>query len=312
MLTIRAVDESELEAFASLDAKTPGMATTIRELWANGSGRPAWTMLAEEDGVPVARAALCTEEFGCGLPIREGRLAGLWVRSGTDSARNAARGLLDRATELASGEVPFIERRLNAEVHHDIGFWQSALGDAGFSLFQEKRGFVWTDAGQELPAPTRLIFRPLSEIGAEAFAAAMAATIPGTLDRNDRFYLDACGAHGWGREMIGALEAGDEGAWQVAHEPDGTLAGYVAVGTFEDGVGTIAHIGVAPNRRGRGYVNDLLLAANRAARARGHRSVLSDVDVENAPMLAAMERNDHRPGIRPWHVWAYRRDVAPR
>jgi len=34
--------------------------------------------------------------------------------------------------------------------------------------------------------------------------------------------------------------------------------------------------------------------------------------VDNAPMIAAMERNDHRPGIRPWHVWAYRRQVAPR
>lgn len=312
MLTIRAVDESELEAFASLDLATPGMSTTIRALWANGTGRPAWTLVAEEDGVPVARAALCTEEFGCGLPIREGRLAGLWVTSGTKSARTAARGLLDRAAELASGEVPFIERRLNAEVDHDVGFWQSALVDAGYSLFQEKQGFVWTDAGQALPAPTRLAFRPLSEIGAEAFAAVMAATIPGTLDRNDRFYLDACGAVGWGREMAGAAESGDEGAWQIAHEPDGTLAGYVAVGAFEEGVGTIAHIGVAPDRRGRGYVDELMRAANRAARARGYRSVLSEVDVENAPMLAAMERNDHRPGIRPWHVWAYRRQVPPR
>ena len=312
MLTIRAIDEREVEAFASLDPATPGMATTIRALWSDGSGRPAWTLLAEDQGVPVGRGALFTEELGCGLPIREGRLAGLWVMRDTDSAVAAARGLLERAIELASGETPFIERRLNAELHHDIGFWQAALADAGFSLFQEKQGFVWTDDGQALPAPTRLTFRPLSEVGAEAYAAAMAATIPGTLDRNDRFYLDACGAEGWGREMVGALEAGDEGAWQVARAPDGTLAGYVAVGAFEDGVGTIVHIGVAPGRRGRGFVNELLQAANRAARDRGYRSVLSDVDVHNAPMLAAMERNGHRSGVRPWHVWAYRREVNGR
>ena len=30
-----------------------------------------------------------------------------------------------------------------------------------------------------------------------------------------------------------------------------------------------------------------------------------------APMLAAMERNGHLPGVRPWHVWAYRRAVEP-
>ncbi len=312
MVTIRAVDERELDAFAALDPSTPTMAATIRELWADGSGRPAWTLLAEDRGLPVGRAALFTEELGCGLPIREGRLAGLWVLPEAASAEAAARGLLDRATQLAAGQTPFIERRLNPEVHRDIGFWRSALGDAGFSLFQEKRGFVWTDAGQVLPAPGRLTFRPLSEIGADAHAAAMAATIPGTLDRNDRFYLETCGPEAWGREMVGALEAGDEDAWQVAREPDGTLAGYVAVGAFDEGVGTIAHVGVVPDRRGRGYVNELLLAANRASRDRGYRSVLSDVDVDNAPMLAAMERNDHRPGVRPWHVWAYRRDVATR
>jgi hypothetical protein len=34
--------------------------------------------------------------------------------------------------------------------------------------------------------------------------------------------------------------------------------------------------------------------------------MLSDVDVQNIPMLAAMTRNGHHAGIRRWHKWIYR------
>ena len=138
----------------------------------------------------------------------------------------------------------------------------------------------------------------------------MGQAIGGTLDRNDRYYLARCGPDGWGRQMVAYCEPGDEGSWLLAFEPDGTLVGYVAVGGFEAGVATIAHVAVVPERRGRGYINDLLMAANAAARQRGDLSMLSDVDMLNATMLAAMERAGHLRGIRPWHVWAYRRAVA--
>lgn len=307
MVTIRGIGQDELAAFAAIDPATPELAGALRELWADGSGRPEWTLIAEDGGRPIGRAAFFTQPFGCGLDIREGRLAGLWLADGTPPA--TARELLDAVAELARGVTPFIERRLNPEVHRDIPAWRGLLEDAGFTLFQEKEGFVWTDDAGALPEPQHLTFRSMAEVGRDVYAAAMAATIPGTLDRNDRFYLDACGPLGWGTEMAAAAESEDESAWLLAYEPDGTLAGYVGVGRFEEGVGTIAHIGVVPDRRGRGYVNELLRAANRAARAGGYRSMLSDVDTVNAPMLAAMERHGHRPGVRQWHVWAYRREV---
>jgi len=311
MLTIRAIGQEELEAFAALDpAGPPEMATTLRELWDDGSGRPEWTLVAEEAGHTVGRVALFTEPLGCGLDLREGRLAGLWLDRGSASHLEGARRLLDTAAGLAAGVAPFIERRVNPEVHMDLPFWRSVLEGSGFSLFQEKEGFVWTDDGSALSEPQRLRFTSLPAVGRPAYAAAMGQAIPGTLDRNDRFYLEACGPEGWGTEMVGSAEPGDESGWLLAHEPDGKLAGYVAVGRFEADVGTIVHIGVVPERRGRGHVNELLEAANRGARELGYRSMLSDVDTENAPMLAAMERNGHHRGVRPWHVWAYRRQVG--
>lgn len=309
MLTVRAIDEEELDWFVGLDPGSPATGDTMRGLWNDGSGASAWTLVVERDGRPVGRVALFTEPLGCELPIREGRLAGLWLDWADADHLAAARELLDAAAELARGQTPFIERRLNPEVHGDVDRWRKVLDQSGFLLFQEKAGFTWTDNGGDLP-PTRLRYRSLAEVGRAEYAEAMAAAILGTLDRNDRFYLETCGPTGWGREMVEFAEAGDEAGWLVADDEAGR-AGYVAVGAFEGRLGTIVHIGVVPDRRGRGYVDDLLHAAARAGRSLGYGRMLSDVDTLNAPMLAAMERNGHLPGVRPWHVWAYRRAVEP-
>jgi ribosomal protein S18 acetylase RimI-like enzyme len=74
----------------------------------------------------------------------------------------------------------------------------------------------------------------------------------------------------------------------------------------EPATGTIVHIGVLPAHRGRGCVNDLLAGAASAARRRGFRHILSDIDTLNEPMAAALVRAGHDPAARPWHVWHYR------
>jgi ribosomal protein S18 acetylase RimI-like enzyme len=111
--------------------------------------------------------------------------------------------------------------------------------------------------------------------------------------------------------MLGFREPEDGESWLIAETADHAPIGYVAVSAFDDaGTWTITHIGVVPEARGRGHVHDLLAAADLAARRRGFTAGLSDVDDENAPMLAAMERAGHRRDLRPWHIWHYRREVS--
>lgn len=310
VVAVRAIAPDELDWFAGLTAELPGIGDQVRDLWEQGSGRPEWTLVATVGDRPIGRLAMFAEAIGCGLSERECRLAGLWL-DWTDAARQqAARALFDAVSERARELAPtVIERRLNPEIHADIPAWRAVLDVNRFAVFQEKEGFVWTDDGRPLPRPQRLDIRPLAEVGRDAFAAAMARCIVGTLDRNDAYYVERCTPDGWAREMLGYFEDGDESSWLLGYAADGTLAGYVAVGGFDPGVGTIVHVGVTPEWRGQGMIDDLLRAAAIAARERGYRSILSDVDVENAPMLAAMERNGHRAGIRPWHVWVYRRPV---
>jgi ribosomal protein S18 acetylase RimI-like enzyme len=179
-------------------------------------------------------------------------------------------------------------------------------------LFQEKEGFLWTP--ETSPAPSvepALTFRPITDVGRELYAATMSRATEGTLDRQDRYYAALVGRSGWGPEMLAFLTDEDASSWLLALDATGEVAGYVALGAFsEAGRGTIVHIGVVPELRGRGYVSELLAACNEAALRRGFERVLSDVDVDNGPMLAAMERAGHLAAATPWHVHHYRLEIG--
>lgn len=309
MIDVRSIGADEVGSFAALAADPESVERLVREAWADGSGRPEWTLIASRAGRPVGRLALLAEPMGGGVSELEFRIAAPWLEWSAAYA-DAATALLTAAADAARPHAPtVIERRLNPELHGGIEGWRAVLQANGFGLFQEKHGFVWTDAGGSLPEPSRLRFTTLAEIGRDAFADAMAASIPGTLDRNDRYYVARCGPRPWGEEMVGFLKAQDEASSFVAREPGGTLAGYVAVAEFEPGLSTIVHVAVAPERRGRGYIDELLAMAHMATRSRGFAADLSDVDTLNGPMIAAMERSGHRGDARPWHVWAYRRAI---
>ncbi len=107
--------------------------------------------------------------------------------------------------------------------------------------------------------------------------------------------------------MLAYQRPGDAASWLIGSTADAEVAGYVLIGEFDEPTrGTIVHIGVVPEQRGHGYIHELLLAGNQAARRRGFERMISDVDTENRPMLGAMERAGHSSAATPWHVWHYR------
>lgn len=310
MVSVRPIDRSELSAFARLAGATPAAArleTALAAMWASGESRPEWCFIAERDGRAAGRLAVAALPLGCGLDTVEHRLTALRLADEGDAGVAVAAALLRAAAATLPDGPQTLDARVNAESHPHLAEWRTALEQTRFALFQEKQGFLWTDPGGPLPPSARLTWQSLADAGRDAFATAMARGIADTLDRNDRHYVDVCGAERWGREMLGYLGPGDEESWLLAGAPDGTLAGYLAVSPFDEpGTATIIHIGVLPEHRGHGYIDELIAAAGRAARARGLDHILSDVDTENSPMLAAMRRAGHDPDARAWHAWHYR------
>lgn len=310
MVTVRHIARSELSGFAHLgrgERSPDRLEAELAEMWRSGEGRPEWCFLAEDEDRAVGRLAMAVLPVGCGLDTLEHRVVAPWLADSVEDAEGVVRALLEASVAALPPGTQTLDARLNAESQPDLSAWRDALESSGFTVFQEKQGFLWTDEhGPPSPTP-RLRFRTLAEVGGDAYAAAMARGIVGTLDRNDRHYVGLCGPDGWGREMLGYLGPGDDASWLVADDSGGSLVGYVAVSAFDEPVtGTIIHIGVLPEHRGRGYVDELLGAVARVARDRGFGQLLSDVDTENAPMLASMRRAGHSPVARAWHVWHYR------
>ena len=130
-----------------------------------------------------------------------------------------------------------------------------------------------------------------------------------TLDRNDRWYRDHMHEAHWAAQMMQYLQE-DAESWLAASDAAGEPVGMVAVSTFDPGVATITFIGVVPEHRGHGYGHDLLQAATSAAHGRGFEEILSDVDTLNQPMIDILRNAGHLEGVRPWHIWHYRAEMA--
>ncbi|OZB95442.1 GNAT family N-acetyltransferase [Paenibacillus sp. XY044] len=75
-------------------------------------------------------------------------------------------------------------------------------------------------------------------------------------------------------------------------EIDGLIQPVVFKGCEKNGLmeGTIHYIGVIPEFRGKGFINDLLLRATRVLQGIGVWRIYADTDVENFPMMQTFEK----------------------
>ncbi len=237
------------------------------------------------------------------LPPLEMFLAGLqlpwdedWLATGVDL-------LTGLVADLPPSTPAVLQANTNLEVHEHPWRRVHLFEALGFELFQEKHGYLWVDRGE--PLDVVLETRSLDDLGDEAYAAIFSGVPSRGLDRNDNYYYAATGPENWARVMMTSLAPEDRPSCLIGYVNDEPI-GMVGLSAFdEEDTGTIAYIGVLPDHRGRGLGRQLLLAATAAARQRGFKQILSDVDVLNTPMRTAMVACGHQPDLRPWHRWAH-------
>jgi GNAT superfamily N-acetyltransferase len=276
-MNISSADPAATEGYAHLSLPPPA----------------CWT--ADEHGAVRARVAMTEAPPDIASAPGARMLVGLWWEPGrADAARAVIRAAVG---SLAPGEV--LDLRHHAEVHPHIPDRLTIAADCGFTLFQEKQGYWWTDDIRPLPAPAHLTFRTLADVGPDHYSRVLAAAVSGTLDRQ-------LGAQGGDTAPLMAWydPTADRDSWLLAEDPGGHPVGCLALSAFDEpGVGTITNIAVLPAHRGHGHIHDLLRAAHLAARHRGFHALLSDVDIDNHPMRNAFLHAGHRTDARPWHVW---------
>ncbi|GAA1619178.1 hypothetical protein GCM10009733_014410 [Nonomuraea maheshkhaliensis] len=200
----------------------------------------------------------------------------------------AAAGLLRRSLDamgltkiihdipLKTGLTPVVDRAVEHE----------ALIEAGFTMEVERLLLEWV-AGSDVPDdPGRLTYRPARRMDPDAVIDILVRVSEGSLDHDTRVEVATSGAEKEARWMYDDLlnRKAKPGWFVIGHLGD------VPVGLVAPDDHSIAYIGVLPEHRGRGYVNDLLAHGTRTLAEAGLRRIVAATDVANVPTADAFLR----------------------
>jgi RimJ/RimL family protein N-acetyltransferase len=117
----------------------------------------------------------------------------------------------------------------------------------------------------------------------------------GSLDAATQRDIATIGADRQAREDLEFYRScpGERSWWQLAETTGGELAGF-AIPSATPYHRNVGYLGVVPELRGRGYVDDLLGEITRFHAADGADRITATTDVPNAPMAAAFNRANYQ------------------
>ncbi|MFE2288572.1 GNAT family N-acetyltransferase [Streptomyces sp. NPDC059443] len=287
-------DPTDLDRALAYPADGPVPAFTpekIREELAANQMRPEWIWTAEdEDGEILARALW----WGRGDSELPNALDCLQVRSSVADPASVAAGLL-AAGHAAFGKAP----EYNISLPHDwrtapggladaVAWRQEAAYEAGLTREIERLRFEWTPAAGTAEPTGRLVFREGTD---EEFLEAFTRIAAGSLDLHTQNELRTIDAEELARDDIEFYTdcPGERSWWRLAHLPDGTLAG-LAVPSATPYHRNVGYLGVVPEQRGRGLIDEVLAEITRFHASEGAQRITATTDTVNAPMAAAFTR----------------------
>ncbi|MEV4550460.1 GNAT family N-acetyltransferase [Nonomuraea wenchangensis] len=253
-----------------------------------------WLALDEDTGDILARAVWWG--FPDGRPLA---LDCVHVHPSVRDRVALAAELLERG-HAAFGDRPAYHVFLSEGWREDpkaapaLAWRKEAVGRAGLTDELERLRLAWT-AGEPVPEPSdRLVFR--GEDDDEAFVAAFRRVAEGTLDHATRLSLRTMDPEEQARQEVADYREmpGDRSWWRLAYSAaDGSLVG-VALPSANNAGPVVGYLGVVPEHRGHGYVDDLLGEITRCHAERGVERVAADTDRGNTPMVKAFERAGYR------------------
>ncbi|MFI5893692.1 GNAT family N-acetyltransferase [Actinoplanes sp. NPDC051513] len=297
-MIVRATTAADLDRVLAWTVEAPVSwvaADTYHAEAAERRYRPEWTWIAEDEaGRLLARAVW----WGRTDSERPAVLDCLSVAESVVDPVPVAADLLDTA-HSAFGILPLYQVKLAMGWADDpraaaaVAWRREAAHAAGLTHEVQRLQYEWSPA-DGVPAPSgRLVFKPEPDdaVMLEMFRRIAA----GSLDAETRRNLAAVGATATARKELAFYLAapGDRAWWRLAYTPEGELAGLAIPSATPYGP-NVGYLGVLPELRGNGYVDDILAEVTRVHAERGATRITATTDVGNAPMAAAFGRAGYR------------------
>ncbi|NRQ34733.1 GNAT family N-acetyltransferase [Nonomuraea sp. NN258] len=261
---------------------------------AEGMYRQEWTWLAE-DGDRLVGRALWWGPKSSAHPIA---LDCLDVDPAAGDRAAVATGLMSAALAGFAAPVQYAVKvaagwREDPATVAAVEWRRAAARAAGLTREVERLQFEWTPAaGVPSAATGALRFAAAPD---EEFLAVFQRIAEGSLDAETRANLAELGAEATAREemdfYLGA--PGKREWWRLAYTPEGLVAGMAIPSATPYSV-NVGYLGVVPEFRGRGYVDEVLAEITRFHAIGGARRITATTDLGNAPMAAAFLRAGYR------------------
>lgn len=301
-MRIRTIRPEELDRFAALHldpvANTEARAYLDRELEA-GHIRIEWCFVAEDSEEFLGRVAywaLAAAEFPDAIAL----LDLPWEKGAVPTGDYLLRETLAPFAAKGAPHVDYSLREPSAW-HRLPGHQRVVLEQLGFRLMRDAKRYTWAAAAVSAPHRPRLSYRTLGEVGDEAFVEAIARVSKDTLDRWIATEREELGAEPAARTYLRESKSlrYEPGWWQLGYTADGQLAGLIMMAANNAGP-VVDYIGVVPELRGQGLVDDLLGQGLRALQVAGEQAVRADTDTGNWPIQRALERAGFQPVATHW------------
>ncbi|NJP93203.1 GNAT family N-acetyltransferase [Nonomuraea sp. FMUSA5-5] len=175
---------------------------------------------------------------------------------------------------------PGLDPAVDRAVEHE------ALLEAGFVMEVERLLLEWVAVGGVPDDPGRLTYRPARRMDPAEVIDLLVRISHGSLDHDTQVELATSGAEHEARWMYDDL-------MNRKAKPGWFVIGYLGespVGLVAPDDHSIAYIGVVPEHRGHGYVDDLLARGTRTLAEAGLQRVVAATDVANVPTANAFLR----------------------
>lgn len=298
-MNIRTTVEADLDTIFALieqlSVNTVASAEHYQGQVADGMYRHDWTWVVEDDG-KIQALAIWWGRPGDEHPYS---IDGLYFAGDGDPVP-AWTALIRHAITSRPADVEPPEYHIflapdwqdDPEVVAAVEPRSQAAAAAGLSEITDRLRFEWYPE-YGLPArSTRLRFEPADD---DAFVDVFARVSDGSLDAATAREIARLGREGAARADLEGYKAmpGDRSWWRLAYDADGELVG-MAMPSANAGGPVVGYVGVVPEHRGHGYVDDLLAEITHQLAETGAERIRSDTDFGNVPMAKSFERLGYR------------------
>lgn len=291
----------DLDRIVTFPDDTGIIAMTQEEIRAEfnaGRMRPEWTWLATDPaGQLIGRAIWWGRDETAPIALDV-----LDVVGPSQDRIDVAAALLRAGHEALGGQggqvlLPHTLRlrggwRSKPDSVEAVRWRRQAAHEAGLTQSNERLQFVWTPEVGVFGAPTSLEFRPGSNA---EFLELFIQVGTGSLDVTTQRSVAASSPEEMAQDQLGFYLScpGDREWWRIGLDEAGGTAGFV-IPSATPYTRNVGYLGVLPQYRGKGLVDELLAYVTTLHHAAGASHITATTDAENNPMAEAFRRHGYR------------------